>query len=67
MYAYCPKCEKNALSLGLKLMKAKGLNTTELNCVVYTCKSCNTILGVQTDPLAVMNDTVSRVKKLLGR
>lgn len=32
-------------------------------CVTYNCPYCSTVLGVQMDPVAIMSDTVSQIRK----
>lgn len=68
MYAgICPSCQKS-VNVKYKGMSAsqKG-GTGHLAIAVYLCSSCDTILGVQADPLLLMSDQTNRIKKLLGR
>jgi len=67
----CPGCGLVPQRLNLQLISAGqafGAGVT-YNCVSYVCPNvkCQTILGVQMDPLAVKTDTVNAVAKKLGR
>ena len=66
----CPGCG-NVPSFGVKLqgVDIKGPGTTVWNGVAYVCPNlqCQTILGVQMDPVALKTDTINGLlKKLRG-
>lgn len=63
----CPSC-KTSVTVKYKsgTSPQKG-GTGRLAMVFYLCGSCDTILGAQVDPLALMADQTDRIKKLLGR
>lgn len=62
----CPKCSAKVS------IKYKGGTASEhfgmgkLQIVTYTCSACESILGVQTDPLALMADQTEQIAKRLG-
>jgi uncharacterized protein with PIN domain len=56
----CPKCEKVISSVKIEEIPAStGPGGAEWNAVSYCCKSCNTVLSVQIDPIAIKTDTLS--------
>jgi hypothetical protein len=62
----CPGCGL-AASVAYKPGDARQkFGTGQLMIVAYVCSSCDTILGVETDPLAMISDISERVAKRLG-
>lgn len=58
----CPKCEKPVSSVKAESISAVvGLETWKA--VSYCCLSCNTVLSVQIDPIAIKTD----ILKALGK
>jgi len=67
MNGKCPKCEKPVTKATIAAIElSAGPTHTEWKGNAYACPYCHTILGVQIDPVALMNDTVNKVLKKLG-
>jgi hypothetical protein len=63
----CPSCDTKNVKVKYRAMAVREhFGTGQLNCVVYTCSSCEAILGVQADPIAIMADQTERIAKRLG-
>lgn len=63
----CPKCEKsinNAVIHPIELIGSVGNHNWRG--ASYLCPHCRTVLGVQADPMAVKEDTISRILKALN-
>lgn len=58
----CPKCEKSFIHVNIKEAKGNVLGGKQWHCLSYNCPHCDTSLSVQIDPIAVMTDTVARIK-----
>jgi hypothetical protein len=63
----CPKCDK-AID-NVKIHSIAGVTQTDkqAKCTAYTCPSCNTMISVSIDPLALNANLMARMKNLLGR
>ena len=62
--AKCPKCEKAVTYIKIQGMDAKaGFGASSWKALTYVCPSCDTILSVQIDPIAIKTDTVSELKR----
>ena len=64
MYAgKCPKCETSVTIKfrGISAKKHGGMGN--IPAVAYSCSRCDTILGVDTDPIALKNDIVNAIKR----
>lgn len=60
----CPGCGKvPAFGINLQGVDIKGPNGNDWNGVMYVCPnlSCQTILGVGIDPIALKSDTIAGV------
>ena len=63
----CPSCGEKAIQVKYRGFNAgEHFGTGQLQCVSYTCGRCEAILGVETDPLALMADLTERIAKRLG-
>ncbi len=62
----CPKCEKTINKVSLEAVDVLVGFQTQYNGVSYSCPHCRTVLGVGIDPVALMNDTVSKTIQRLG-
>ncbi len=60
----CPKCGKTVAKLLIEPIQA-GLDKKAFPAVVFSCPSCNTILGAQIDPVTVSASTAKRVATAL--
>jgi uncharacterized protein with PIN domain len=63
----CPKCEKTVTAVRLEHVDVNIGFKKEYHGVSYSCAGCGTVLGVGIDPVALMNDTVSKTIQRLGR
>jgi uncharacterized protein with PIN domain len=63
----CPKCEKTVSKVRLEAVDVNVGFTKEYRGVSYCCVGCGAVLGVGIDPVALMNDTVSKTMQRLGR
>lgn len=67
--AKCPHCNNPMMSARFEAMDTKEAFTTNnaYRAVAHCCPSCDAVLSVQIDPLALKSDLLRGVKKLLGR
>ncbi len=63
----CPKCEKPVFSVTVTPIDGNVPFGTAWKCVAYSCVSCQSVLSVQIDPIAIKTDILNGVAKLLGR
>lgn len=64
----CPKCEKILQNAHIETLNLKeGVSGPSWRGVSICCPWCKTILSVSIDPLALKDEMVKDVKKLLGR
>ena len=52
----CPKCGKIITSVTLESVTAGELLGEQWNAISYLCPHCQTILSVQIDPIALLDD-----------
>ena len=66
MAANCPKCGDAVLNVNLSgvTVNSKGGNWRG---VCYSCPSCQTVLSVGIDPVALKTDAVHDVLEALGK
>jgi endogenous inhibitor of DNA gyrase (YacG/DUF329 family) len=69
MNGKCPKCEKLVMNVNISAIKAQvPFGQTSWNAVSYNCPSCQTVLSVQIDPVAIKTDIVQELfQKLSAR
>lgn len=60
--AKCTKCEKPLLGVNIEEVDGYVRARKELRCVAYSCRSCNTVLSVQIDPIAVKTSIINSLK-----
>lgn len=66
MNGKCPKCEKLLPSATIGEIKlSAGPGHTSWKGVTYQCPSCQTILSVAIDPIAIKSDIVNDLLKKL--
>lgn len=66
MLGKCPSCQKS-VSVKYKPGTAQqSFGMGKIAVVSYICGSCDAILGVQADPIAIMSDQTERIAKRLG-
>jgi hypothetical protein len=62
MHGKCPYCDKICNSVKFSELPIDDSFGNKLRGLAYSCKFCNAIISIQVDPIAVMNDTVARIK-----
>jgi len=71
MNGKCPNCQKIPMTLNGAGLDATFFGGGSFKAVTYNCPYCQTILGVQIDPIAlrtdIVNMTTTAVMKALGR
>ncbi len=67
MHGKCPKCEQIVMSIQIDGLDGHVVMGGTFKMLAYKCPSCQSVLGVQMDPIAVMTDTVSRIKDAFGK
>lgn len=69
MYGKCPQCQQLVNYVNIEPINGKVSGGNEFHCVSYKCPNlqCNTVLGVQIDPVALKNDIVNEIGKKFGR
>lgn len=66
MLGKCPFCEKNISKLKLNTGVSGNFNVN-VNVITHCCPSCSKILSAEVDPLAIKSDTVTELKRAIGR
>lgn len=61
----CPKCEKPVTRVNLHPIEASEPMGPKWKAVTYNCPSCNTVLTVQIDPVAIRTEIINGVVKAL--
>lgn len=69
MFGKCPKCEKLVMNANISAIESKvPFGDTAWKSVAFTCPFCQTILGMQIDPIAIKTDIIKELmSKLRGR
>jgi hypothetical protein len=57
----CPKCGTTVSHVTVEYVEVRG-GRTNYKGVSYVCDSCNCVLGVEIDPLAVKGDIVKKLR-----
>lgn len=66
MHGTCMKCGKAVLTVKIQTITASTPPPVrKFNAVTYNCSSCNAVLSVGLDPLALKADRVREVVKAL--
>lgn len=63
--AKCPHCQSN-IGLGVNIGEVKAsvpFSSQAYVCVSYSCRSCNAVLSIQMDPIALNTDLRNDLKK----
>jgi hypothetical protein len=66
MNGLCPKCEGIITQVNLARVSVMAQGNTWVG-VSYQCPSCNCVLSVGIDPVALKTDTVEEILKALKR
>lgn len=66
--AKCPSCNAPILHARFKPIESRqSFGTVKLNSNAHCCPSCDIVLSVEVDPIALMSDTVNKIMKRLGK
>jgi hypothetical protein len=63
----CPKCGKPVLMAGVAGVQVLGQDGNQWNGVKFYCMSCQTILSIGVDPVALKNDIVNELIEALRK
>jgi transposase-like protein len=63
----CPKCDAVMPTVKIQGVTARELMGSSWNAISYQCPTCETVLSVEIDPIALKSDIVNEVAKRLGR
>jgi hypothetical protein len=64
----CPKCEATVSSVQIRnVTVSAGIGGPSWNGIKYLCPTCNCVLSVAIDPVALKNDIVSAILLALGK
>jgi hypothetical protein len=65
----CPGCKAIVNNVRIEGIDGKEnpFGSNGWRCVSYCCPGCNTVLGVQIDPVALKTDTINGLLAALGR
>jgi hypothetical protein len=66
MHGKCPKCEKIVSSVSGNPVDVR-VGTGVWKGISYQCPLCNTVLGVQIDPVALKTDIVDEIARRLPK
>lgn len=61
----CPKCEKAVTRANLHALEVGAPMGANWKGISYNCPSCNTVLSVSIDPIAIKNDIINELFKKL--
>jgi hypothetical protein len=67
MLGDCPKCGQAVLIAGVADVQIRSLQGNQWNGVKYYCMSCQAILSVAIDPIAIKTDIVAEILDALGK
>lgn len=59
----CPKCESTVTHMAIEGVDVKENGQSRWHGITLLCPSCRTVLGAAIDPIAIMNDTIDKVRK----
>jgi uncharacterized protein with PIN domain len=61
MSGKCPKCDTRLTKVKAEPIKLEG-SSRSLKGVYYACPSCSSILSVEVDPFALVDEIVKQLK-----
>ncbi|MBU8902310.1 MAG: hypothetical protein KOO69_06190 [Victivallales bacterium] len=60
----CPKCETKISNVKLEnISVSAGFGRETWRGISYLCKSCNTVLSVQIDPISISSEILEAIAK----
>ena len=59
----CPYCEQSLSSVLIQEIEGKVPRGKTWFCLAYSCPSCNKVLNVQIDPVALNRDVLAELRK----
>lgn len=60
----CPKCEQVLSAVSIADITGNVNFQETWKCIAYSCPSCQTILSVQIDPIAIKTSLVAQIEAL---
>lgn len=68
MNGKCPKCQEVVLRANIADVPARAfMGRTEWKAISFNCPLCNTVIGMQIDPIAIKTDIIDELmRKLRG-
>ncbi len=64
----CPKCEAAFVAPSMRAFTSSvPFGNMKWNCIAFCCPTCETIFSAQIDPIAIKTDTITELKRALGR
>ena len=63
----CPKCEKTITRVNGKHVEIVVSLDRKLHGISYSCPSCNTVISIQVDPIAIKTDTINGLLEKLKK
>ena len=68
MQGNCPKCNALVTAVHISPVTAAASEDAKAyRAVSFNCRSCNTVLGIQIDPMALNADLVGEITELQGQ
>ena len=61
MAAMCPECNSTVSHLNIEEMTSSAFFGTQWRTIGFVCPSCQKILSIQIDPIAIKTDIINAV------
>ncbi len=61
MAAICPECNAMVSHLNIQEMTSAALFGTEWRTIAFLCPTCQKILSIQIDPIAIKTDIINAI------
>lgn len=61
-FSKCPKCEALVSSVNINDVDGYVSGISRWRCISFSCRSCNAVLSVQMDPIAIKTDLLNELK-----
>ena len=65
--ALCPSCDAPVLRAVIQEVPIGGLFSEQWRGITYSCPSCQHVLSVAIDPIAIKSDIVDEILTALGK
>ena len=63
----CPHCKATVSKARVEAITIQKSDGVTFPGVSYTCSGCNAVLSVSLDPIAVKDELVKELRRILGR